>query len=211
MNCTCTIVQLLSMGESPIYIYICMCMYICIYVYRVIDIDVTAKLSKACCFCSYPVFSMLHDSGAHSSWAIEISDTNWNYSNYGNLEKLTSDIKHDKSFTPMQLPQRTIHLFNTKTITTYQPCQWFLWDCQAIEWDTCLLAMLLVWHASCCTRATVNSLGSCYPEQIKMIKSFISSVSDWILLNTSLHNFLPRECETCLYYTLQMSQVPIHQ
>ena len=50
--------------------------------------------------------------------------------------------------------------------------------------------MLLVWHASCCTRATVYSLGSCCPEQIKMIKSFISSVSDWILLNTSLHNFL---------------------
>ena len=68
---------------------------------------------------------------------------NWNYSNYGNHYKLAPDIKHDKSFTPMQLPQRTIHLFNSKSITTYQPCQWFLWGCQAIEWDTCLLAMLL--------------------------------------------------------------------
>ena len=90
----------------------------------------------------------------------------------------------------MLLPQRNIHLFNAKSIRKNQPCQWFPWDCQALEWDTRLLAMLLVWHVSCCTRATVTSLGSRYPEQIKMIKSFISSVSDWILLNTSLHNFL---------------------
>ena len=32
----------------------------------VIDIHVTPKLSKACCICSYPLFSMPYKSGAHS-------------------------------------------------------------------------------------------------------------------------------------------------
>ena len=69
----------------------------------------------------------------------------------------------------MQLSQRNIHLFNTKTISTYQPCQWFLWDCQAIEWDTCLVAMLLdMRHAALGQQWTV--LGLFTPNRSKWSK-----------------------------------------